>query len=424
MLIRVSTVLEALTSTIFLHQLYGKRYELDYKSILFIGIHLAIFQGINEAYFSQEMSVLVYAALLGYAFWKFGGTLKELIVNIVLYFIILGGLQSICMAIVLIFIPDCNQSMQILCMNVFIFLLSIVGYLKLKLSRLSYYFCQNDVIIRIILGVGIAVIIFCVYQVRALKGMFWGQYTFACIGIVLFCLMAGSWKAYKMKAAEREAELKAYQLYGENYENLILEIRMRQHEFNNHLNAIYSQHLICNNYDELVERQKEYCGKIEEDNRFEKLLVSGNSVLTGFLYGKFLEAEKRNIKISYNIESTNIDIGIPAHKIIEIFGTLLNNAMEAVEMVNDRKIHIMLKQQTDELVLEVRNVGEKVGTEDFVKMFSKGYSKKGKYRGLGLYNLKQMSKEYGFQIVCENKKIENENWISFVLKFKGALQNN
>lgn len=98
---------------------------------------------------------------------------------------------------------------------------------------------------------------------------------------------------YKIKSTDSEAELNAYKLYEESYKNLINEIRIRQHEFNNHINAIYNMSSIYRTYEELVENQKKYCEELESDNRYGQLLKLGNTVVIGFLYGKLLEAERK-----------------------------------------------------------------------------------------------------------------------------------
>ena len=62
------------------------------------------------------------------------------------------------------------------------------------------------------------------------------------------------WKMNYDVICKQEEELKMYQLYIQPLEELVKEIRARQHEFDNHMNAVLNMHLTVDNYEELVER--------------------------------------------------------------------------------------------------------------------------------------------------------------------------
>lgn len=417
MIIRISTVLEALSTTILLHSLYGKKYSLDIKTILFLAIDFTIFQGINEGYFPKSISIIIYFIIARYCMLEFKSSVKEMIINYILYIVLLGSMQVMGLFIVYILIPNTESKVQILGMNICALLVTVILSRALKLHRLSYFFQKKDVIVKAILVICVVGIIGIICYTKYQRGIYYDEFILVCILIIILCILTASWESYKIKVHEKEAELKMYQLYENSYESLLTEIRMRQHEFNNHISAIFSQHLTCDTYEELVKKQREYCGQVMSENRYEKLLVSGNTIFTGFLYGKFVEAENRGIDVSYRIDSTNLNISMPDYKVIELVGNLFNNAMEALEKVERKKMHLEIKTGPDETEIEVRNIGEKIQEEQISKLFLKGYSEKGKNRGLGLYNIKKLSKEYGFKIICENQEIENENWITFRVLF-------
>lgn len=60
------------------------------------------------------------------------------------------------------------------------------------------------------------------------------------------------WKLSNDIIREQEKELKMYQHYIQPLEELVKEIRARQHEFDNHLNAVLNMHLTVDSYEELV----------------------------------------------------------------------------------------------------------------------------------------------------------------------------
>lgn len=73
------------------------------------------------------------------------------------------------------------------------------------------------------------------------------------------------WKMSNDIIKEQQKELMMYQLYIQPLEELVKEIRAKQHEFDNHLNAILNLHLTVETYDELVKEQSEYIKEISRD---------------------------------------------------------------------------------------------------------------------------------------------------------------
>ncbi|MCM1466743.1 MAG: GHKL domain-containing protein [Alistipes sp.] len=239
-----------------------------------------------------------------------------------------------------------------------------------------------------------------------------------CAAIVVLCIMAASWERYKVKALENEMELQAYKVYEESYKNLITEIRVRQHDFKNHINAIYIQHMMCNTYEELVERQKKYCEDLVYENRFADLLRLGDSMVIGFLYGKLAEADSKGIEVDYLFQCGEMKTNLPMYKIITILGNLINNAIEALEQNDRKQLFVSITEDGKELRMEVRNTNEPIAWSDVTSLFKKGYSTKGEGRGLGLYSIKKMSREYGFDILFANKEIDGVNWVSFEIRIR------
>ena len=92
------------------------------------------------------------------------------------------------------------------------------------------------------------------------------------------------WKLTSDLIQNQEKELKLYQLYIQPMEELVKEIRARQHEFDNHINAILNMHLTVDNYEELVEKQSDYIHEIRRDSasRYLSLLRISDKVLAGF----------------------------------------------------------------------------------------------------------------------------------------------
>lgn len=105
-------------------------------------------------------------------------------------------------------------------------------------------------------------------------------------GLVLVMVL---WMSSEMEKEEKQEELKMYELYTKTFEDLITAIRIKQHEFNNHINAIKCLPYTTKNAKELIAEQNRYCDAVLEDTEIVKLLkLESSPVLCGFLYSKLI----------------------------------------------------------------------------------------------------------------------------------------
>lgn len=419
MLDRLYTLVEIFVVTLCLSHLHGERYKFDYKTMLLFLADTIILQGINDHYFPDGSSLLIYPMVVFYCVRKYRRGVKSAVINTVLTFIILSLLQLVSAVMVGVFFSGkMEERIILLLMNILMFIIYEILSKLWDMQHLSYYFQKNDVILYIILIGAFCCVFGFIFLVKLQKGLYLEFYLVTCVFIVFVCIMAASWERYKVKALEKEMELQAYKVYEESFKNLITEVRVRQHDFKNHINAIYIQHMMCHTYEELVERQKKYCEDIVYENRFADLLRLGDTMIIGFLYGKLTEADGKGIDVQYRFECGDLKVGIPIYKIITILGNLLNNAIEALEENDRKRLFVGMKEDEKELHIEVRNTNEAIAWSDVTSLFKKGYSTKGSGRGLGLYSIKKMSREYGFDILFANKEIDGENWVSFEIRVR------
>ncbi len=417
MIYRVSLVLEALLIIKCIHDLYGEKLRIRTGLIVFMACDLVLMECVYQGYVPNLCSSLVYVMLVVYCIKEFKAGVKQMLVNLALTIVILGVLQIGCVTLSNIMFGACLEEVQVLLLS---YIFMIIVYVPIArvvdMERVSRYFQRSYVIIWTCLIVGAVTIIGCIIATKVSSVIYWVIYIVVAIPVVLICVMAVSWLKNKEKAIEAEAQLKAFTLYEKSYENLILEIRTRQHEFDNHINAIYNQHLLYKDYDSLVKHQKEYCEALTEDQKFARLLKVGNTALAGFLYGKFAEAQRAGINVSYEIMTSKVMRGVPEYKVIEIIGNLINNAMEALKSTQDKRMNVKIYADGNRDVIVVENKGAFIQPIEINKLFQKGYSSKGENRGLGLYNLKKMSVEYDYRILCSNNEREGVNWVSFMIE--------
>ncbi|EOS80351.1 hypothetical protein C817_01843 [Dorea sp. 5-2] len=222
------------------------------------------------------------------------------------------------------------------------------------------------------------------------------------------------WRKNYILMQQKESELKLYQHYIQPLEELVKEIRARQHEFDNHINAILNMHLTVGNYEELVTRQSEYITEVMKDDetrRYLPLLRISDKVLAGFLYSKIVRAPSY-ARTEVKVKNLAIISGISEHHLIEIVGTLVDNAYEACTPKRNQ-VNMELDSEEDRMVFMIRNQVEEVRMEELHQFFSKGYSTKGNNgeRGFGLYNARMLVGRYQGEIVASVDKIGGDHFV-------------
>lgn len=237
--------------------------------------------------------------------------------------------------------------------------------------------------------------------------MFWLMVVVVVWGIV-------DWRKNYLQMQKQELELKLYEHYVKPLEELVKEIRVKQHEFDNHMNAILNMHLTVDNYQELVERQSAYITEIVRDDdsrQYVTLLRISDKVLAGFLYSKMVSAPEY-VRTQIEVKSLEIISGIPEHHLIEIVGILVDNAYEACSEERNT-VMIEVDSENDKLVFGVKNQIEESRLGEVSRFFERGYTTKngGGNHGLGLYNVNMLVKKYkGDIFVCTDKE-EGKNYL-------------
>ena len=226
------------------------------------------------------------------------------------------------------------------------------------------------------------------------------------------------WKLTSDLIQNQEKELKLYQLYIQPMEELVKEIRARQHEFDNHINAILNMHLTVDNYEELVEKQSDYIHEIRRDSasRYLSLLRISDKVLAGFLYSKIVSSPE-NVETDVEVRNWEIISKVSEHSMIEIVGVLVDNAYEACA-VNGGRVKIYLDSKDDHMILEMLNQYRKLSFEEISCFFEYGYSTKEEsnvQRGIGLSRVKSLIEKADGEITVGQEEVDGENYIHFTV---------
>lgn len=236
-------------------------------------------------------------------------------------------------------------------------------------------------------------------------------------GILLAVIFFGwwDWLANYAVLKRQEEELKIYELYIHPLEELTKDIRARQHEFDNHMNAILNMHVTVDNYEELVQAQSAYCKEIYESKEISTsaLLRISDKILAGFLYSKLLGAPGY-ADVEIQVLSQQIITSVSEHNLVEILGTLVDNAFEAATPELPT-VEMVLDSRNDKLIFMIRNQVQGLTMGDISRFFQKGYTTKdnSECRGLGLYQANMIAQQFGGEITVELTEGEESQEICF-----------
>lgn len=194
-----------------------------------------------------------------------------------------------------------------------------------------------------------------------------------------------------------------------NYESDIEEQRTINHESKNELLTIRSK-LSEENDKELCSYVDSIIGDKKSVNsaKFSKFKYLPSNGLKGFFYYKFIEAEKKGIKVSLNISKLveNSYLGDMKTKdfkdLTRIIGVYLDNAIEAASTSKDKKLGIEIYEVKGIIQIIISNTYDNAIEKD--KVGNEWYSTKGKNRGHGLLLVKR--------ILNENNRITSETKIT------------
>jgi two-component system sensor histidine kinase AgrC len=419
--------LEAVAVLLLLHALYGKKMRWDKYSVGFVVLDCVLMSVIRFGKMNQSVSMIIYVLLIMYCICEFGTNVKQLVVNMILLAVIMMGIELAALIILQSLGAGIKgyEDISVVFANGIIVLIVLKMYKKLDLYAISVSFQRNGRLVAILLLLESSLVFFLIFEYKILQGKVPVQTIIISGILVLTVILCIHGLLYRIKYQEKQAELEAYKTYSVAFSDLITQIRARQHEFDNHISALCNLHYICKDYDELVSEQSKYAKDVIGNNRFHRLLVSGNPVIAGFLYGKLSSIQEQGIEVTYTFHISEFTSKIPVYLVVELIGNLLKNAVEAVKTQQvEKQIHLSCTENENEFCLGVRNRSEKIPLDEMGRFFEKGYSSKGSGRGLGLYNVKEICEKYGVDIVCDNTEVDDKNWFLIELHIKKSDDTN
>lgn len=238
----------------------------------------------------------------------------------------------------------------------------------------------------------------------------------ASVLILLGLIIMNGYVYSSFKVAHQQQLIAANNKSSEVFEELIFRMRSSLHEEKNRIQAISMLPDLCEDYDDLKQAINTYTVKSKENKALGRFLNIRRKFVAALIVAKAMEAEQKKLSFEVEIQDYAMTAEIDDYQLSEIFGTLLDNAFEAVTEQPDKTISLRVFQQFDSLVIEVKNPCRPMSESEIKKCFSKGYTTKENQagqRGIGLYNLSRIVSSYGGTALAYTRAIEEQNYIIF-----------
>ncbi len=236
------------------------------------------------------------------------------------------------------------------------------------------------------------------------------QLSYFLLMILLFSLLLYSVQK-ENQIKQRIIEIEQFTAYMETLEKVNRDMQKFRHDYRNILYTMKG-YLDDNNLDDLKEYFRQHILQTEAHTLF-KTRVLGNLdhlqlvSLKGLLATKALQADEQGIKISLEIPEVIDNIDMNVIDLTRIMGILIDNAIEANETAFQGEINIaFFKTKLDSTIIIIRNTLQD-DSIDLVNIFKDSFSTKGKCRGTGLANIKNILGRY--PQVLMHTRIE-QNW--------------
>ena len=242
-------------------------------------------------------------------------------------------------------------------------------------------------------------IIICMFPTMALLMFNYFEHSalFIIINLLQLCVVAfvGIYNLkFVVKHENTELELANTIIHNETLSKVNEGVRGFKHDMGNIVQAILGYIAINDS-----EGAKKYCQNLVigfNDINILSILspkVIDDPAIYGVVVNKILVARDKNMTLSLDINTSVSNINFPKFELSRILGILLDNAIEAGEQTEDKKLtldmHHDYTRNVDVIVISNSITDVNINTD---KIFTKNYSTKQKPSGFGLYEVNKFLK--------------------------------
>jgi hypothetical protein len=401
-----------------IYAMRDKKVKLSINTVFFVFLEILYMLLVSYGIIIKETLIIVYVVFVAYVLLEFNEKLLDAICKTILSILMVMIVQMISyFPGVLVFQIFKNENIMVMFING-ITLFIIYTLRRWGLFPKSLSLCKNKKLEYLfVIIVSFVIVLYYMIRIKKNELISLDVYIVSIIFIIIVIYMIIRWQRANYEIELREEQISSIRTCDQSLQRLIQQTRKNQHDFHNHLIAILGMNASIHTYEDLIKKQNEYCKHIENENKYNKILFGvKDPVLAGFLYNKVLVGAEKGIEVLFKVivYSTKIDC-ISIFDLNEIIGILLDNAYEETTFRSDdnKKVYFDVEENPNELMIGVGNLCEYKTREQIIEMFQSDNTTKGSNRGLGLAKIKDYQENYGFDIMVENKQINNQNWIYF-----------
>ena len=195
----------------------------------------------------------------------------------------------------------------------------------------------------------------------------------------------------------------------EAQEDLNITLRAQRHDFLNHLQVVYSL-IEMKEYKEANDYIERVYGSIASVG---KVLRTANPAINALLQVKLAVCEKAGIQVKLDIRSAWKDLSIPGWEMCKVLGNLLDNAIDALQEVSDRRLTLTLTEDLKAFRFSVKNSGPMIPVKLQASIFQPGITTKAAGHGMGLFIVRRTVQEWGgdIRLISDAKETEFSGFI-------------
>lgn len=235
---------------------------------------------------------------------------------------------------------------------------------------------------------------------------------FMLLMIIMYILIKNI--AKEMEYKNKQAQLQNLQDYVGKLESLYTDMRGFRHDYINILSSMigYIENKDIDSLEKYFNEKIAPLGKGMESNNFKIGLLKNIKIpeIKGILSSKLIRAQELSIDVFIDVAEEIEKIDMDIIDLSRITGILLDNAIEAAEKSDKPSIKVaFINKKKSVFIIIINSIDEEV---PIYKIYQKGFSTKGENRGLGLYNLKEITGKY--KNVSIDTLIENGEFKQFI----------